>query len=98
MEQFVIDEIQNVFSLDALESSHPISIEVGHPDEINEIFDRISYHKGKIKCIILNIREKIMKYFRSVDHKNDGSFPYAQSVLQRTKQLPQSQVSVQTQL
>jgi aminopeptidase N len=47
MEQFVIDEIQNVFSLDALESSHPISIEVGHPDEINEIFDRISYHKGK---------------------------------------------------
>jgi aminopeptidase N len=46
MEQFVIDEIQNVFSLDALESSHPISIEVGHPDEINEIFDRISYHKG----------------------------------------------------
>jgi aminopeptidase N len=48
MEQFVIDEIQNVFSLDALESSHPISIEVGHPDEINEIFDRISYHKGII--------------------------------------------------
>ncbi|XP_059490233.1 aminopeptidase N isoform X2 [Neocloeon triangulifer] len=46
MEQFVIDEIQNVFSLDALETSHPISIEVGHPDEINEIFDRISYHKG----------------------------------------------------
>lgn len=52
MEQFVIDEIQNVFSLDALESSHPISIEVGHPDEINEIFDRISYHKGKIKGYI----------------------------------------------
>ncbi|CAB3360791.1 Hypothetical predicted protein [Cloeon dipterum] len=46
LEQFVVDEIQNVFSLDALESSHQISIEVGHPDEINEIFDRISYHKG----------------------------------------------------
>ncbi|KAG8230287.1 hypothetical protein J437_LFUL010190 [Ladona fulva] len=45
-EQFVVDELQNVFSLDALESSHPISIEVGHPDEINEIFDRISYGKG----------------------------------------------------
>jgi hypothetical protein len=39
-----------------------------------------------------------MKYFRGVHHKNDGSFPYAQSVLQRTKQLPQSQVSVQIQL
>jgi aminopeptidase N len=34
--------------IDALESSHPISIEVRHPDEINEIFDRISYGKGSI--------------------------------------------------
>jgi len=31
-----------------LESSHPISIEVGHPDEISEIFDKISYGKGTI--------------------------------------------------
>lgn len=46
LEQFVIFDLQNVFALDALESSHPISIEVGHPDEINEIFDRISYGKG----------------------------------------------------
>ncbi|XP_015604737.1 aminopeptidase Ey [Cephus cinctus] len=46
LEQFVVHELQNVFSLDALESSHPISIEVGHPDEISEIFDRISYGKG----------------------------------------------------
>ncbi|XP_023288739.1 aminopeptidase N [Orussus abietinus] len=46
LEQFVVHEVQNVFGLDALESSHPISIEVGHPDEINEIFDRISYGKG----------------------------------------------------
>ncbi|XP_031788192.1 aminopeptidase Ey isoform X1 [Nasonia vitripennis] len=46
LEQFVVHELQNVFGLDALESSHPISIAVGHPDEINEIFDRISYAKG----------------------------------------------------
>ena len=46
LEQFVIFDLQNVFSLDALESSHQISIEVGHPDEINEIFDKISYGKG----------------------------------------------------
>ncbi|QQP51048.1 Aminopeptidase [Caligus rogercresseyi] len=32
--------------IDALESSHPISIPVGHPSEINEIFDKISYSKG----------------------------------------------------
>ena len=47
MEQFIINDLQSVFSLDYLESSHPISIPVGHPDEINEIFDRISYNKGK---------------------------------------------------
>ncbi|XP_024875821.1 aminopeptidase N isoform X2 [Temnothorax curvispinosus] len=46
LEQFVVHDLQNVFSLDALESSHPISIEVGHPDEIGEIFDKISYGKG----------------------------------------------------
>ena len=31
---------------DALPTSHPISVKVKHPDEINEIFDRISYGKG----------------------------------------------------
>lgn len=46
LEQFVVHDLQNVFSLDAMESSHPISIEVGHPDEITDIFDRISYGKG----------------------------------------------------
>ncbi|KAK4302667.1 hypothetical protein Pmani_025262 [Petrolisthes manimaculis] len=46
MQQFVLNEVQVVFSLDSLESSHPISIPVGHPDEISQIFDRISYAKG----------------------------------------------------
>jgi len=46
LEQFVVSDLQDVFRTDALESSHPISIPVKHPDEINEIFDRISYGKG----------------------------------------------------
>jgi aminopeptidase N len=29
-----------------LETSHPISVPVNVPDEINEIFDTISYQKG----------------------------------------------------
>ena len=32
--------------LDALDNSHAIEIPVGHPDEIDEIFDAISYSKG----------------------------------------------------
>ncbi|XP_018791450.1 PREDICTED: aminopeptidase N [Bactrocera latifrons] len=45
-DQFVVSELQNVFHLDALSSSHKISVEVFNPDEISEIFDRISYGKG----------------------------------------------------
>jgi aminopeptidase 2 len=32
--------------LSFLETSHPISVPVNVPDEINEIFDTISYQKG----------------------------------------------------
>ena len=46
MEQFVKNMLQHVMRTDSLESSHPVSIPVGHPDEINEIFDSISYEKG----------------------------------------------------
>lgn len=46
LDQFVVTELQNVFSLDGLASSHPVSVKVNNPDQINEIFDRISYAKG----------------------------------------------------
>ncbi|KAH3881111.1 hypothetical protein DPMN_005033 [Dreissena polymorpha] len=44
-EQFVLD-IYEVFDIDALVTSHPIYVPVFNPDEINEIFDTISYSKG----------------------------------------------------
>lgn len=36
----------SALALDALHSSHPIEVPVGHPSEIDEIFDDISYSKG----------------------------------------------------
>lgn len=45
----MINELQAALSLDALKSSHPISITVNNPDEIADIFDRISYSKGNKK-------------------------------------------------
>ena len=39
--------MHEVLGIDALATSHPISIPVQHPDEIAEIFDTISYVKGK---------------------------------------------------
>ena len=49
-EGFVGDVIGQALNLDALESSHPIEVPVVHPDQINEIFDTISYAKGA-SCI-----------------------------------------------
>lgn len=46
MDQFLCNEVQPVFILDSLASSHEISVHVHDPDSINEIFDRISYGKG----------------------------------------------------
>jgi aminopeptidase N len=46
LQQFVTSGLQTVMRLDALESSHPISVLVNHPDEIGELFDDISYKKG----------------------------------------------------
>lgn len=45
MEQFLLADLQNVFPLDSLASSHPISVEVDHPKKIKQLFDRISYSK-----------------------------------------------------
>ncbi len=44
--QFVSTEMADAFFLDSLKNTHPIEVEVGHPAEIAEIFDRISYSKG----------------------------------------------------
>lgn len=44
--QFITHDLVRAFDLDALDNSHPIEIPVGHPDEIDEIFDAISYSKG----------------------------------------------------
>ncbi|PRP78523.1 hypothetical protein PROFUN_13580 [Planoprotostelium fungivorum] len=44
--QFISDYINTAQSLDGLESSHPIEVEVYNSAQIEEIFDAISYNKG----------------------------------------------------
>ena len=44
-EKLAREELQRAFTFDGLISSHPLYVPVGHPDEINEIFDTISYSK-----------------------------------------------------
>lgn len=45
-EQYVTDNLQRALNLDSLRSSHPIEVPVNNADEINQIFDAISYSKG----------------------------------------------------
>lgn len=45
-ESFFVDNYQPAFSLDGLRSSHPVEVPVKTADEINQIFDHISYAKG----------------------------------------------------
>lgn len=45
-DQFGIVTLQAVFQTDSLESSRPINMQVTTTDEINAMFDTISYNKG----------------------------------------------------
>lgn len=62
--QFLIMDHNVALGLDGLGNSHPIEIEVNHPNEINEIFDKISYSKGSsiIRMLALYIGEDNFKY------------------------------------
>lgn len=46
LDQFITSELQAVFSMDALQTSHRISAEVDDTNEIQDIFDQISYSKA----------------------------------------------------
>lgn len=77
LDQFVVEEVQNVFKMDALSSSHQISIPVNNPDEISEIFDHISYAKGASIIRMMNhflteqvFKEGLRRYLRALKYNN----------------------------
>ena len=49
-QSYVSDDLQSALSLDSLRSSHPIEVPVKRADQINQIFDAISYSKGS--CVL----------------------------------------------
>lgn len=49
-QSYVTDTLQGALSLDSLRSSHPIEVPVKKADEVNQIFDAISYSKGS--CVL----------------------------------------------
>ncbi|XP_077992209.1 aminopeptidase N-like [Glandiceps talaboti] len=69
LDQFLILDVHPAFHLDSLLSSHPISVPVNHVDEINSIFDAISYSKGA--SII-----RMLRYFLGHDTFRNGLQKY----------------------
>ncbi|MBI2196944.1 M1 family metallopeptidase [Candidatus Daviesbacteria bacterium] len=66
--QFVGSEMGEAFSLDGLKNTHPIEVEVGHPAEISEIFDKVSYSKGA------SILRMLMSYLGEKDFQKGLQF------------------------
>ncbi|XP_047740791.1 aminopeptidase N [Hyalella azteca] len=99
MEQFLVDDLHSVFALDCLESSHPISIPVGHPDEISAIFDKISYNKGASIIRMMNhflseptLRQGLTNYLNHFKYKSaeqDDLWRFLTEQAHQDKNLPQ---------
>ncbi|CAF2983694.1 unnamed protein product [Rotaria sp. Silwood2] len=79
LDVFVTTTVQRALVMDSLYSSHPISVEVTHPDEINSIFDAISYDKGaSILRMIYSVLNETT-FFRGISNYLDY-FKYSNAV------------------
>uniref|UniRef100_S4RRJ8 Aminopeptidase n=1 Tax=Petromyzon marinus TaxID=7757 RepID=S4RRJ8_PETMA len=75
--QFVSTDYAPALELDALDNSHPIEVPVGHPSEVDEIFDAISYSKGASVIRMLHdyigdedFKKGMNMYLTKFQHKN----------------------------
>lgn len=79
-DQFTVDTMHSIMTLDATLGSHPIVIGVETPDQITEIFDGITYNKGAsiIRMIedfigVENFRDGVSAYLKANEFKNADS-------------------------
>ncbi|WUR03657.1 endoplasmic reticulum aminopeptidase 1 [Vairimorpha necatrix] len=77
---FVNSTLEDGMEYDALHSSHPIAVEVQDPNEINQIFDKISYNKGASLIRMIenyvghkNFRKGIQNYLNHFKYSNSES-------------------------
>ena len=76
-ERFTTQTLGIALKLDALQNTHPIEIEVHHPNEIGEIFDAVSYSKGASIIRMLadylgekDFRDGLRYYLKKHSYKN----------------------------
>ena len=71
------EHLYRAFQLDSLHSTHPIEVEVKSPEDLNDIFDSISYSKGSCVIRMLNdylgdeaFVKGLRSYFERFKYKN----------------------------
>lgn len=50
-DQFILDTSREALDVDSSMYTHPVSVKVHNPAEINEIVDKITYHKVRFRTI-----------------------------------------------
>jgi len=75
--QYVNETVITALDMDALDNSHPIEVAVGNPEEVDEIFDAISYQKGSSVIRMLYnwigaelFQAGIQKYLKKFSYQN----------------------------
>lgn len=78
--EFVASDLGTALNLDALKHTHPIEVEVCHPNEISEIFDAVSYSKGASVIRMLadylgekDFRDGLRYYLKKHSYKNTST-------------------------
>ncbi|CAO1423722.1 unnamed protein product [Diamesa serratosioi] len=72
-----VDNTLNIFKFDALNSSHAVSVTIGHPNQITQMFDTISYEKGSVILHMMHtflgeesFRDGVSNYLKKHSFKN----------------------------
>eukprot|EP00996_Jenningsia_fusiforme_P000137 NODE_1098_length_1706_cov_26.131563_g974_i0.p1 GENE.NODE_1098_length_1706_cov_26.131563_g974_i0~~NODE_1098_length_1706_cov_26.131563_g974_i0.p1 ORF type:complete len:547 (+),score=123.18 NODE_1098_length_1706_cov_26.131563_g974_i0:69-1643(+) len=76
-DQFAVEGQALALHLDSLRTSHPIQVPIQHAEEVEEVFDRISYFKGA--CVVqmafaalgeADFRKGLVDYMQRYQYKN----------------------------
>mmetsp|Transcript_71782 Transcript_71782/g.181103 ORF Transcript_71782/g.181103 Transcript_71782/m.181103 type:complete len:897 (+) Transcript_71782:97-2787(+) len=80
-DQFASDTLAHALRLDALKTSHPIQVPINYADEVEEVFDAISYCKGasviRMAYALLGheaFRKGLQEYMKKHQYSNTETF------------------------
>jgi puromycin-sensitive aminopeptidase len=80
-DQFTTGHLTSALRLDALKSSHPIQVPINHAEEVDQVFDAISYCKGgsvvrMIKAVLgmTSFQAGLVAYMKKYEYGNTETF------------------------